>query len=150
MYDDEQGVLGDGTVRGREIYDPDSDGWYWLDSVYDGAKATSKEVWMPYIYQNEKEWEYDEIAMNAGNSGDMADQVIQAIQERTGKWVRYDANGKMWKGWYTVDKNEAKIYPDQAGNTYYYDKMTGLMAKGYVTIDGEVYHFDETTGVLQK
>ncbi len=33
-YDDPKGVLGDGVVRGREIYDPATDAWYWLDSVY--------------------------------------------------------------------------------------------------------------------
>ncbi len=48
-YDDPQGVLGDGTVRGREICDMSQkddagqDGvWFWLDSVYNGAKATGK------------------------------------------------------------------------------------------------------------
>ncbi len=48
-----QGVTGDpkniideiyGIERGREIYDPESDAWYWLDACYDGAKAVSKEV----------------------------------------------------------------------------------------------------------
>jgi len=148
-YDDPKGVLGDGTVRGREIYDPESDGWYWLDAVYDGAKAVNKEVWMPYIYQNEADWGAEEIAMNASASGDMAEQVIREINNRSGKWVRYDENGKMYKGWYTVEGTQASIYPDQEGNTYYYDPKTGLMAKGEVTIDGQTYYFDEITGVLQ-
>lgn len=148
-YDDPKGVLGDGTVRGREIYDPVSDGWYWLDAVYDGAKAVNKEVWMPYIYQGEENWPAEEVAMNAANSGDMAEQVIREINNRTGKWVRYDANGKMYKGWYTVEGADAAIYPDQVGNTYYYDHKTGLMAKGWVEIDGQNYYFDEVTGVLQ-
>jgi len=149
-YDDANGVMGDGTIRGREIYDPVSDGWYWLDAVYNGAKAVNKEVWMPYIYQNEAEWGADEIAMNASNSGDMKEQVIREINNKSGKWVRYDANGKMYKGWYTVEGADAEIYPTQAGNTYYYDPMTGLMAKGYVSIDGTTYYFDEVTGVLNK
>jgi len=149
-YDDPQGVLGDGTVRGREIYDSVSDGWYWLDAVYEGAKAVNKEVWMPYIYQGEQNWPAEEIAMNAANSGDMAEQVIREINNRTGKWVRYDENGKMYKGWYTVEGADAQIYPDQVGNTYYYDYQTGLMAKGQVEIDGQTYYFDEITGVLQK
>lgn len=149
-YDDAKGVMGDGTIRGREIYDPDSDGWYWLDSVYDGARAVNKEVWMPYIYQNETEWNQEEIAANAAASGDMAQQVINEINNRSGKWVRYDANGKMHKGWYTVAGEDARIYPDQMGNTYYYDPKTGLMAKGTVEIDGHTYYFDEITGVLQR
>ena len=31
--------------RGKEIYDPESDGWYWLDSDANGAKAVSKDVY---------------------------------------------------------------------------------------------------------
>lgn len=150
-YDDKQGVIGDGTVRGREIYDSVSDGWYWLDACYDGAKACNKEVWMPYIYQDEKKWDAAEIEMNSKNSGDMAKQVIKAIADGSGKWVRYDANGKMIKGWYTVawGTYDAVLYPSQVGNTYYYDYQTGLMAKGWVTIDGVRYHFDEVTGALR-
>ena len=36
------------------------------------------------------------------------------------------------------------------GNIYYYDTKTGLMAKGWVTIDGTTHYFDETTGVLKE
>ena len=54
-----------------------------------------------------------------------------------GKWVRYDANGAMIKGWYAQD-----------GKRWYYDLNTGAMYKGWSTIDGQAYHFDETTGVL--
>ena len=149
-YDDPKGVLGDGTVRGREIYDPVSNGWYWLDACYDGAKACNKEVWMPYIYQNEVSWDDAEIEMNANNSGSMKQQVINFIKNREGKWVRYDANGKMVKGWYTVEGADAELYPEQIGNTYYYDYQTGLMAKGKQVIDGQEYFFDEVTGALQK
>ena len=112
-----------GHERGREIYDPDSDGWYWLDAIYDGAKATSKEVWMPYIYQNEK----------PGST--------------LGKWVRYDENGKMYKGLVTIDYWYEN--PEQNGNTYYYEPITGGMIKGYRNIDGKDYYFDEFTGVLR-
>ena len=148
-YDDPKGVIGDGTVRGREIFDPESDGWYWLDACYGGAKACNKEVWMPYIYQNEKNWDDAEIEANANNSGSMKQQVIEYINKGYGKWVRYDSFGKMIKGWYTVDGDDEDIYPTQVGNTYYYDYQTGLMAKGWQTIDGVEYYFDETTGVLQ-
>ena len=163
--DDTQGILGDGTNRGREIYDPASDGWYWLDSIYDGAKAVGKEVWIPYIYQ-------DELIMSADGNGrmangisdearirelaqasitseaDMSAQVEAAIRDRAGKWVRYDENGVMLKGWVKIQGQLEKYYPDQVGNIYYYDHKTGLMAKGNVTINGVQYHFDEITGVL--
>ncbi len=149
-YDDPQGVLGDGTVRGREIYDPASNAWYWLDSIYDGAKACGKEVWMPYVYQDEDTWD-DEKKRNIAYESDegMGEFVLNAIRNKTGKWVRYDSEGKMLKGWVTIEGDLAALYPDQAGNTYYYDTRTGLMAKGHVTIGGVEYYFDEITGVRQ-
>jgi len=132
-----QAVMGDpkniidtvyGYERGREIYDPDTDGWYWLDCIYDGAKAQSKEVWMPYIYQE-----------------DFAKGI-----NKEGKWVRYDDKGKMIKGWYTVQGSDISLYPAQAGNTYYYDLITGEMCKGNKIIEGKTYYFDENTGVLKQ
>lgn len=147
-YSDPKGVIGDGTIRGREIFDPSTNGWYWLDAKYDGAKATSKEVWMPYIYQDEKDWDDEKIESVAKLSGNMANQVTDFIKQGYGKWVRYDENGKMYKGWYTVEGKDASIYPSQSGNTYYYDPQTGLMAKGEVTIDGTIYTFDTITGAL--
>ncbi len=65
------------AYRGKEIYDPLSDAWYWLDNVQQGAKATSKDV-----YQESK-------ADDAGNIG---------------KWVHYDEKGYMVKGWHTSEK----------------------------------------------
>ena len=113
--DDPKGVkdtLYGGTVRGREIYDPLTDAWYWLDAVYDGAVAKDKEVWMPYVFQGDDNAE--------------------------GKWVRYDKNGKMIKGWYAND-----------AGTYYYDLITGAMLKGTHVINGKTYTFDLLTGLLQ-
>ena len=115
--------------RGREIYDPESDGWYWLDCIYDGAKASNKEVWISYIYQDD----------------------LKTGKNPQGKWVRYNSKGKMIKGWYTVSSAEdRKLYPQQEWNTYYYDLITGEMVKGWHKIEGKSYHFDETTGVLIK
>ncbi|MBR1860731.1 MAG: pre-peptidase C-terminal domain-containing protein [Lachnospiraceae bacterium] len=158
-YDDPQGVLGDGTVRGREICDNsilDANGngtWFWLDSVYDGAKAVGKEVWMPYIYQDEANWD-DATKANIAAESDygmdgMGRCVLDAINNKAGKWVRYDNEGKMLKGWVEIKGDLAEAYPDQVGNKYYYDTRTGLMAKGWVKIDGVDYYFDETSGVLQ-
>ncbi len=152
----------EGTVRGREIYDPASDGWYWLDVNADGAKACNKEVFMPYIYQDEEghlsedEW-IEEVAGLSNRTEpqnvDLSAQIAGAIRshggEGAGKWVRYDAQGKMIKGWYTVQGSDVSLYPEQAGNTYYYDMQTGLMAKGRVMIDGTEHCFDEVTGVMQ-
>ncbi len=97
--------------RGKEIYDPSTDAWYWLDNVQQGAVAKSKDVYM------------ESQADDAGTIG---------------KWVRYDADGHMVKGWHT---NEA--------GRYYFDPVYGTMAKGNTVIDGESYYFDADTGILR-
>ena len=99
----ENGVKQGTTGRGKEIYDPDSDAWYWLDAKQGGAKAVNKDV-----YQ----------------------------ESNGGKWVRYDANGHMIKGWDTNDDG-----------TYYFDFVTGAMTKGDATIDGLPCCFDTVTGI---
>lgn len=104
------------NYRGKEIYDPSSDAWYWLDNVQGGAMAYNKDV-----YQDSK-------ADDAGNIG---------------KWVRYDYYGHMIKGeqfaedsagnwdWYYFNP----VYGTMAkglttlsdGRTVYYDDATGKM-----------------------
>ncbi len=148
-YFDPKGVIGDGVVRGREIYDPESGAWYWLDSLYDGAKGIAKEVWIPYIYQNEADWDEEEARQRAKDSdASIKDFIYDAIRNHTGKWVRYDENGRMLKGLVKIEGTLAKVYPDQAGKTYYYDTMTGAMVKGNLKLNGNTYTFDETTGEL--
>ena len=117
-----QGVYGDPkniwdtqyneVERGREIYDPDTDAWYWLDADADGAVAKNKEVWMPYIFQDEEKGSTE------------------------GKWVRYDKYGEMIKGWYAND-NGVYYYDLKTGamlkgtheingKTYTFDAVTGI------------------------
>ncbi|MBR1860250.1 MAG: hypothetical protein IJ796_00075 [Lachnospiraceae bacterium] len=156
IYGSPGNVWYDGTERGREIYDPRSDAWYWLDALrpeYDGAKAVNKEVYMPYVFQNDAELRNDQAELakaaagsdaSSGTQG-LTQQVIDAVNNGTGKWVRYNSEGKMIKGWYTED---GSIKADQKGNVYFYDEQTGLMAKGNIVINGVSYHFDERTGVL--
>ncbi len=79
---DPSGVWFNGTNRGCEVVAPVANGsstkaWFWLDSVYDGAKAVSKEVMMPYTING---------------------------KDTTPKWVRYDENGAMVKEWYENGK----------------------------------------------
>lgn len=109
----ENGVKQGTEGRGKEIYDPNSDAWYWLDAVQGGAMTVNKDV-------------YQESA-----AGQWADKP-----DGTGKWVRYDENGHMVKGWQTTDKG-----------TYYFDLITGAMAKGAGDIDGVPCAFDEYTGI---
>ncbi len=170
VYGSKGNVFYGGTERGREIYDRESDGWYWLDAVYSGAKAEEKEVFMPYIYSDEEgninnqDWingvaalsnkTREDVERNGGEVVDLSDQIRKAIEchgkDGAGKWVRYDKFGRMIKGWYRVQGNDVNIYPQQEGNIYYYDRQTGLMAKGNVTIDGVEYYFDEISGILKS
>ena len=153
-YNDSKCVLGDGTCRGREIYDPGTKAWYWLDANAEGAKAQGKEVWIPYIYQDEDEWKNNKLKLNqyikfSDTNALMSNQVKKAILNKEGKWVRYDANGKMAKGWYKVEDEEIEYYHEQEGNIYFYDYVTGLMAKSKTIIDNMKYDFDEISGVLK-
>lgn len=109
----ENGVKQGTTGRGKEIYDPNSDAWYWLDAVQGGAMTVNKDV-------------YQESA-----AGQWADRP-----DGTGKWVRYDENGHMVKGWQTTEKG-----------TYYFDPTFGTMAKGVTEIDGVPCAFDQNTGI---
>ncbi len=110
----EDGVKQGTEGRGREIYDPVSDAWYWLDAADGGRIAVSRDVYMESA------------------AGDWAENA-----DGTGKWVRYDENGQMVKGWHTTEVG-----------TCYFDLIYGTMAKGVVTIDEKEYRFDATTGIL--
>ena len=62
---------------------------------------------MPYIYSNEDLLD-DNSINNLANESDvytesdikaqMSSQIVKAIKNKEGKWVRYDENGKMYKG----------------------------------------------------
>ena len=43
-----------------------------------------------------------------------------------------------------------KGWDDQNGNTYYFDMITGAMAKGKTTIDGVECIFDMYSGIMIK
>jgi hypothetical protein len=113
----ENGVRQGTEGRGKEIYDPGSDAWYWLDAVDGGKMAVSKDV-----YQE------SEAGQWAGDP-----------ETGTGKWVRYDENGHMVKGWQT-----------NGNGTYFFDYTYGTMAKGRANIEGVWYVFNEITGVLER
>ena len=102
MYWCENGIKQGLEGRGKEIYDPASDPWYWLDAADNGKKAVSKDV-----YQ----------------------------ESDGGKWVRYDENGHMVKGW--------NLNTD---GLYYFAPVTGEMLKETVNINGASYQFDGVTG----
>ena len=73
-------------------------------------------------------------------------------QKIDGKWYCFKGgnSGRMRTGWYTVKGTDIYNYPDRAGNTYYFDLKTGVMATGSKTIDGKKYYFDPQTGAYDK
>ena len=94
---------GSSNYRGKEIYDPASGAWYWLDNVQQGAKATSKEV---YQDSNGGKW------VRYGANGHM----IKGWYTQDGKTWYYDlTTGAMYKGWHTIE-----------GSTYHFDETTGV------------------------
>lgn len=101
-------------AAGYGAYRPGLDGWveengkrYWYDH---GIRAVSKEVYDPA--SNAWYW-FDADGSMARNK--------DAYLPDSGKWVRYDGNGRMIKG-------EDHRY----GGWYYFDPVTGAMAKGMV------------------
>ena len=110
----------DPAYRGKEIYDPESDAWYWLDNVQQGAKAVSKDV-----YQE-------------SGAGLWAER-----EDGTGKWVRYDGSGHMIKGWDTNENGTYyfdPVYGTMAkgtvtidGSQYHFDEATGVLTAGPVS-----------------
>ena len=100
---------------GTEYYCDETGDWYWMDASKEGEFAHDREVYIPYVFNEE------------------------AVSSTEGKWVRYDHEGKMIKGWYL-----------DTGNQYYYDTVTGAMYKGQYLIDGWLCQFNEMTGILQS
>lgn len=161
-------------VRSKEIYDPESGAWYWLDA--DGTMARNKDVYM----KSGKKWvRYDADGhMIKGEdyryggwyyfdpiTGAMA-KGMRYVRSNGGKWVYYDwTTGQMHHGetyvnydkehtgWYLFDSVTGAMFH---GFTYfangdkwvYYDQATGIMAKGYVKVNGAWYYFDKNTGKM--
>ena len=98
-----------------------------------GVMATSKEAYGTVhgagLMQMER-WQYPDV-YQLSYAGEYADR-----EDGTGKWVRYDADGEMVKGWQTT-----------AAGVYYFDLTTGAMAKGNTTIDGVPCAFSWSTGI---
>ena len=114
-------------AESKEIYDVSEDAWCWIET--DGTKAVDKDVFIPYNVAADN--------TEAGGTVDNGGTDFGAV----GKWVRYDAYGHMVKGWIWGGSNNAQ--------RWYFDLITGAMAKGQTYIDGNWYYFNEVTGVLE-
>ncbi len=144
MYWYEDGVKQGTEGRGKEIYDPESDAWYWLDAEFGGAMAVSKDT-----YQESKAGKYAaSVVLDEHGNFD--------YEQSTGKWVRYDSEGHMIKGWCTGSGEKAQPVVDYVSaavagdDIYYFDETYGTMAKGYATIERVEFYFNMETGVLER
>lgn len=171
----ENGVRQGTTGRGKEIYDPASDAWYWLDAIDNGKMATGKDV---YQESSGGKWvRYDENGgMIKGEdlryggwywfdpiTGAMIKGFVNIPEAGNpdGKWVYYDEiNGQMHHGescingnWYYFDEGTGKMLHGErwteGDKWYYYDDITGIMQKGSVNRNGNWYYYDEITGIMQ-
>lgn len=162
-------------ARDKEVYDPDSDAWYWFDA--DGTMAADKDVYIPTSSDRSTgKWvRYDRNGgMVKGEdyryggwywfdpiTGEMQKGFvyIPVAGDSEGKWVYYDEiNGQMHHGescingnWYYFDDFTGKMVHGEYqrnGNWYYYDSITGIMAHGWTTLpDGRSAYYDEVTGI---
>ena len=106
---------------------------YWLDN---GKIVTSKEIYDPVT----DAWYWFE---SDGIMARSKEVFLATNEERTeGKWVYYDENGHMVKGFFSLS--------DENGDekTVFYDEITGEMKHGESFIDGGWYRFDEITGAM--
>lgn len=109
------------------------EGLYWLDN---GKIAAGKEVYDPV--SNAWYW-FDSDGTMARNK-----EVFLATNEEhtEGKWVYYDENGHMIKGFYSLtDENGSQ-------KTVFYDYITGEMQHSEYCIDNNWYRFDSITGAM--
>jgi len=120
--------LNDPSYRGKEIYDPKSDGWYWLDNCNAGRMAVSKDVLLP---QDTKTYLEDVAAYG----------TPEEYPERW-KWARYDNFGKMMKG--QIHMHIEGTPEDAEWGYWWFDEVTGAMQKGLT----EVYEVRPTSAPL--
>ncbi len=100
--------------QGMEMYDPETDGWYFLDNSNGGAKAVDTDVFFTY------------------GGGTFPDRV-----DGDGRWVRYGADGKMVYGWDTNENGTYYFNPKNGemakgnveidGVKYYFDTYSGIL-----------------------
>ncbi|MBM6756398.1 hypothetical protein H6A18_07705 [Collinsella tanakaei] len=105
---------------------------YWYD---DGVMARDKQVYDPAS----DAWYWFDADGTMATDKDVFVPVSNEDRSR-GKWVRYDADGHMVKG-------EDCRY----GGWYYFDPVTGEMAKGFRFVDsngGKWVFYDYTTGQM--
>ena len=163
-------------AKSKEIYDPGSGAWYWIDA--DGTMAHDKDVflssnggkWVRYDHDGRmvkgEDFRYGGWYLFDGVTGEMAKGVAH-VDSNGGKWVYYDtvtgqmAHGERYldydaahTGWYLFDGvTGAMAHGDvfvssNGGKWVRYDRVSGQMVKGLQWQDGSWYYFDRTTGAM--
>ena len=135
IFDDVTGVLQTNMER--------VEGGHWVYYGSDGARTVG---WTKHhgnrYYYNSKGWMLYGRQTIDGKTYifDDVTGVLQTNMERVegGHWVYYGNDGMKVTGW-------AKHH----GNQYYYN-ANGWMLYGNQTIDGKTYYFDKITGVMAK
>lgn len=161
----------------KEVYDPQSDSWYWFDK--DGSMATDKDVYIPagdkwvrYDSQGRmrkgEDYRYGDWYFFDLTTGAMRKGIVH-VNSNGGKWVYYDwITGQMrygetyvnydaeHTGWYLFDNVTGAMFH---GDTYVrsnggkwvrYDRVSGKMVKGLQYQDAAWYYFLPATGAMQK
>lgn len=161
-------------ARDKEVYDRQSDAWYYFDANGEMLKDTNKDL--PgktvrydehgHMVKGEKRIGNDDYYFDM-QTGAMARNKDVFLRAGKGRWVRYDGNGHMIKGrehchnggWYYFEADGTmakgmKHISSNGGKWVYYDWTTGKMAHGekYVNYDTEHtgwYYFHNQTGAMQ-
>lgn len=161
-------------ARDKEVYDRQSDAWYYFDANGEMLKDTNKDL--PgktvrydehgHMVKGEKRIGNDDYYFDM-QTGAMARNKDVFLRAGKGRWVRYDGNGHMIKGrehchnggWYYFEADGTmakgmKHISSNGGKWVYYDWTTGKMAHGekYVNYDAEHtgwYYFHNQTGAMQ-
>ena len=125
---------------------------YWYD---DGVMARDKQVYDP----GTDAWYWFDADGTMARDKDVYIPVSNEDRSR-GKWVRYDADGRMVKGedfryggWYYFDPVTGEMakgfaYIPGQNKWSFYDRTTGKMLYGEQAIDGGWYYLDDYTGAV--
>ncbi len=129
----------------KEVYDPQTDAWYWFDA--DGTMARDKDVFVPTnAERTEGKWvRYD------ADGG-----MVKGEEFRYGGWGMVKGEEFRYGGWYWFDPVTGEMIKDfvfipeegTEGKWVYYDQISGQMHHGESCIDGNWYYFDEWTGKM--
>jgi len=114
--------------RGKEIYDPATDAWYWLDNNAYGKKAVSKDV---YQESNGGKWvRYDANGL-----------MIKGDQNKDGNWFHFDREtGAMAKGLCAADDGKIYYYNETNGIREWKNGIETINDENLLFVDGALAH----------